>query len=120
VLKLVVPDIAPKGFTTVLLSIGFFGSVDLFALAMIGEYVTKIFEEVKQRPLFIRPSVIKDGEIRPAADVAPAIENRPLDNAKMANYALFAIWNGYMSVTFSFLISLLHDNRSGLKSGLKS
>lgn len=38
----------------------------------------------------------------------------------MANYALFAMWNGYMSVMFSFLISLLHDARTGLKSGLKS
>jgi dolichol-phosphate mannosyltransferase len=67
-LKVLVPNIAPKGVTTVLLSIGFFGAVDLFALALIGEYVAKIFEEVKQRPLFIRRSVIKDGEVRPASD----------------------------------------------------
>jgi dolichol-phosphate mannosyltransferase len=69
VLRLVAPAAVPRGFTTVLLSIGFFGAVDLFALAVIGEYVAKIFEEVKQRPLFIRRSVIKDGEVRPASSV---------------------------------------------------
>ena len=66
-LKLFLPDIAPKGFTTVLLVVGFFGSINLFAAGMIGEYVAKIFEEVKQRPLFIQRSIIRDGEIRLAA-----------------------------------------------------
>ena len=63
-LKLFFPDIAPKGFTSVLLVVGFFGSINLFAAGLIGEYVAKIFEEVKQRPLFIQRSVIRDGEIR--------------------------------------------------------
>ncbi len=65
-LKILFPDIAPKGFTSVLLVVGFFGSINLFAAGMIGEYVAKIFEEVKQRPLFIQRSIIRDGEVRPA------------------------------------------------------
>jgi nucleoside-diphosphate-sugar epimerase/glycosyltransferase involved in cell wall biosynthesis len=68
--KLLFPEIAPKGFTTVLLVVGFFGSINLFAVGMIGEYVAKIFEEVKQRPLFIQRSIIRDGEIRLAAGKA--------------------------------------------------
>jgi dolichol-phosphate mannosyltransferase len=67
-LKILLPEIAPKGFTSVLLVIGFFGSINLFAVGLIGEYIAKIFEEVKQRPLFIRRSLIRDGEVRLAAD----------------------------------------------------
>ena len=62
--KIFFPDIAPKGFTTVLVVVGFFGSINLFAAGMIGEYVAKIFEEVKQRPLFIQRSIIRDGQVR--------------------------------------------------------
>ena len=63
-LRLLVPDIAPKGTTTVLLAILFFGSINLFALAILGEYIAKIFEEVKQRPHFVRKSIIRGGESR--------------------------------------------------------
>jgi polyisoprenyl-phosphate glycosyltransferase len=69
-LKALLPELAPKGFTSVLLTIGFFGSINLFAVSLIGEYIAKIFEEVKQRPLFIRRSLIKDGEVRLATDKA--------------------------------------------------
>jgi len=67
-MRLLFPTLAPKGITTVLIFILFFGSCTLFALGLIGEYIAKIFEEVKQRPHFIRRSIIKDGEIRAAAD----------------------------------------------------
>jgi len=67
-LRLIFPSIAPKGATTVLLSILFFGSINLFAVGLIGEYIAKIFEEVKQRPLFIRKSIIKGGDVRPATE----------------------------------------------------
>ncbi len=63
-LRLLFPDIAPKGTTTLLLAILFFGSINLFALAILGEYIAKIFEEVKQRPHFVRRSIIKNGEVR--------------------------------------------------------
>ncbi|MGH7739630.1 MAG: NAD-dependent epimerase/dehydratase family protein [bacterium] len=66
-LRLLYPELAPKGFASVLLTIFFFGSVNLFALAVVGEYIAKIFEEVKQRPHFVRRALIKNGEIRDIA-----------------------------------------------------
>jgi dolichol-phosphate mannosyltransferase len=66
--RLLFPELAPPGVTTTLLLILFFGSVNLFAVSLVGEYVAKIFEEVKQRPLYIRRSLIKQGEVRQAID----------------------------------------------------
>lgn len=62
------PGHTPSGLTTVILVILFFGAANLFAIALVGEYIAKIFEETKQRPLFVRKSVVRDGEIRSAGD----------------------------------------------------
>jgi dolichol-phosphate mannosyltransferase len=43
------PD-QPRGTTTIILLILFFGSVQLISVSIIGEYLGRIFEEVKQRP----------------------------------------------------------------------
>jgi polyisoprenyl-phosphate glycosyltransferase len=64
-LRLLFPKLAVPGATTVLLAILFFGAVNVFAVGLVGEYIAKIFEEVKQRPLFVRRSSVRDGEIRP-------------------------------------------------------
>jgi dolichol-phosphate mannosyltransferase len=66
------PGSVTSGTTTVLLTILFFGGINLFAVALVGEYIAKIFEEVKQRPHFIRRSIIREGELRAAADVLEA------------------------------------------------
>jgi len=50
---------APQGFLTMLLVVLFLGSVQLLALSIIGEYVAKIFEEVKQRPQYVVKSIIR-------------------------------------------------------------
>jgi dolichol-phosphate mannosyltransferase len=65
-LKILFPDSAPKGISTVLITTLLFGSINLFAIGVVGEYIAKIFEEVKQRPLFIRRKIIKNGELRDA------------------------------------------------------
>lgn len=63
-LRIFYPGLAPKGFASVLVSIFFFGSLNLLAISLIAEYIAKIFEEVKRRPHFIRRAIIRDGEIR--------------------------------------------------------
>lgn len=49
----------PQGFITLLLAILFFGSIQLLCLSVIGEYVGRIFEEVKKRPKFIVKEIIR-------------------------------------------------------------
>ena len=61
------PSAAPKGATTMLLTILFFGSINLLGIATVGEYVAKILEESKRRPHFIRRAMIRGGEVRPVA-----------------------------------------------------
>jgi glycosyltransferase involved in cell wall biosynthesis len=41
------------GFVAILLAVIFFGGVNIFLIGMIGQYVSRIFEEVKLRPLYI-------------------------------------------------------------------
>ena len=67
-LRIVWPEMVPQGLTTVLLAIMLFGSLSIFGIGVLGEYLAKVFEEVKQRPLFIRRSIIRDGEVRAATD----------------------------------------------------
>ncbi len=72
VLRLWHPEWVPQGLTTVLLAIMFFGSLSIFAIAVVGEYIAKIFEEVKRRPLYIRHSLVRHGEIRNARGDVPS------------------------------------------------
>lgn len=71
VLRMTVPDVAPRGITTVLVSILFFGSLNLFAVGLVGEYVTKIMAEVKGRPRLIRAALIRNGK---STDLLPSRE----------------------------------------------
>jgi polyisoprenyl-phosphate glycosyltransferase len=61
-IRLFVPGMVERGLTTILLSILFFGAINLFAIGLVGEYVAKIMEEVKGRPRLIRSALIKEGE----------------------------------------------------------
>jgi dolichol-phosphate mannosyltransferase len=43
----------PQGFTTTILVILFFGGVQLITIRILGEYVHRIYDEARKRPLFI-------------------------------------------------------------------
>ncbi|MBS1744410.1 MAG: glycosyltransferase family 2 protein [Bacteroidetes bacterium] len=53
----------PEGFTTLIFAIVLFSGVQLLSLGIIGEYILRIFFQVKQRPLFIVKSKITNGKI---------------------------------------------------------
>lgn len=53
---------APKGFITILIAILFLGSVQLVVLSFISEYLRRIFEEVKSRPVSIIQKIINSHE----------------------------------------------------------
>ncbi|KMO35127.1 NAD-dependent epimerase/dehydratase family protein [Methylobacterium aquaticum] len=74
VLRLAVPDIAPRGAVSTQLAILFFGALNLFAIGLIGEYVAKIMEEVKGRPRLIRAALIRGGR---STDLPPEGRTRP-------------------------------------------
>lgn len=50
----------PRGFTSLLLVVLFFGSAQLLAISIIAEYVSRIFEEVKQRPKYVIDKILND------------------------------------------------------------
>jgi len=66
--RMIFPASAPRGFTSIVLIVIFFGSINMLAVSIIGEYIAKIFEEVKRRPHFVRRDFIRDGEVRMASD----------------------------------------------------
>jgi dolichol-phosphate mannosyltransferase len=47
----------PLGTSAVLVAVAFFGSLNLLAMTILGEYLIKIFEETKHRPKFIRKAI---------------------------------------------------------------
>lgn len=60
-LRLFVPNIVVQGVTTLQILILMFGSANLFAIGLVGEYVAKIMAEVKGRPRLIRVALIRNG-----------------------------------------------------------
>jgi dolichol-phosphate mannosyltransferase len=71
ILRFVYPD-APQGFSTVIVLILFFGGIQILAVSILGEYLSKIFEEGKSRPKFIRQAILYKGK---KLDTAVEIEN---------------------------------------------
>ncbi|UZE48084.1 glycosyltransferase [Rhodopseudomonas sp. P2A-2r] len=61
-MRLLFPESAPRGITTLLLFTLFFGALNLFSVGLVGEYIAKILEEVKGRPRLIRAGIIRNGE----------------------------------------------------------
>ncbi|PUA26940.1 MAG: glycosyltransferase [Cellvibrio sp. 79] len=55
-------DDATPGWASVLLPLLFIGSVQLICLGIIGEYLSKIYEEVKRRPKFHISDIVKNSD----------------------------------------------------------
>jgi len=60
ILRIFYPSASPSGFTTLIILILFIGGVQLLCLAIIGSYMTHIYDEVKRRPPFIVESILNN------------------------------------------------------------
>jgi dolichol-phosphate mannosyltransferase len=56
---------APVGFTSIMLFMSFLAGVQLFFLGIIGEYIGRIYQETKRRPLYVVGSVVRHGDSMP-------------------------------------------------------
>src|SRR5689334_7609489 len=59
--KKLVYGLSPPGYASLIVSIFFLAGIQLITLGVIGEYVGRIFEEAKQRPLYVlrRPPEVR-------------------------------------------------------------
>ena len=57
-LRLFMPEAAPRGVTTLICLILFLGGIQLLCLGIIGSYLAHIYDEVKRRPPFIVESIL--------------------------------------------------------------
>ncbi|MEM9366334.1 MAG: glycosyltransferase family 2 protein [Planctomycetota bacterium] len=55
---------SPTGFTALIFAITFLGGTQLLFLGIVGEYIGRIYDEVKRRPHYIVDSVTIDGQPR--------------------------------------------------------
>lgn len=64
--KILNPEISIQGWTSLMTLIMFFGGIQLFSIGIVGVYISKIYREVKGRPLFIVQELINiDSGSRP-------------------------------------------------------
>lgn len=74
----------PQGFTTLAILILFLGGIQLLSVGLIGEYIGRIYDEVKRRPEYIERESIGFGEINghQALEIsATAVDPEPVSPA---------------------------------------
>ncbi len=65
--RLFFPNLAPPGFTTLIVFLLFLGGIQLLCLSIIGSYLAHIYDEVKRRPPYIVESILNRPEKKDAA-----------------------------------------------------
>ena len=60
----VVLNQSPQGFTSLIVVMTFLSGMNLFFLGVIGEYVGRVYEESKARPLYVIDKLIREGHDR--------------------------------------------------------
>lgn len=77
-LRLLHPELAPRGFATVIVLILFLGGIQLLCLAIIGSYLAHIYDEVKRRPAYIVESILNQPQ--PATKATTGLPDKPMDS----------------------------------------
>ncbi|MFR9729070.1 glycosyltransferase family 2 protein [Saccharopolyspora sp. MS10] len=62
VMRVFLPEVTVSGWTMIMVVMLFLGGVQMLSLGVIGSYVGRIYDEVRQRPLYIVRKVIRHDE----------------------------------------------------------
>lgn len=69
-------DIWVEGWTALMIAMLFIGGVQLISVGILGEYVGRIYNEIKGRPLYVVNEYIGFREEGPATSRSPVVHNR--------------------------------------------
>jgi hypothetical protein len=72
----------PLGFPTLTLLVVFLGGMQLVAIGILGEYIGRIYDEVKERPQYIVDRFVNPPANHPAITPASAASEAPRDPLK--------------------------------------
>jgi polyisoprenyl-phosphate glycosyltransferase len=70
-------DNAPQGWTSLLAIVLLLGGMQMLGIGIVGQYIARIFEETKQRPLYFVAETVERGETI-VADAATPTERAPV------------------------------------------
>jgi polyisoprenyl-phosphate glycosyltransferase len=65
-----------EGWTALMIAVLFIGGVQLISIGILGEYIGRIYNEIKQRPLYVVEEYLGFEEARPAMSRSPVVEIR--------------------------------------------
>ena len=67
---------APQGFSTLLMMMFIFNTIQLLALSVIGEYLIRIFQEVKNRPPYIVSEILQQKQKQQTVKAATSVKHK--------------------------------------------
>lgn len=65
-----------EGWTALMIAVLFLGGVQLVCVGILGEYIGRIYNEVKNRPLYIVQEYLGFNQVSPKASLSPVIRNK--------------------------------------------
>ena len=65
-----------EGVSTLLFAVLLLGGIQLITLGIVGEYISRIYDEVKRRPLYV---VARRGSTSPSRRPPPVVERAPAE-----------------------------------------
>lgn len=68
-------DIWVEGWTALMIAILFLGGVQLICVGILGEYIGRIYNEVKQRPLYVVDEYLGFADHKPASSRSPTAKH---------------------------------------------
>jgi polyisoprenyl-phosphate glycosyltransferase len=78
--RIFTPNSTVTGFATIAIAIFFLGAVQLISIGILGEYIGRIYEEVKNRPLYTLAELGRRNPLRSnliAPDTSPTSDDKP-------------------------------------------